>query len=311
MYNCVYTLTGGNFNGNGTPTGAGSVTTTNRNGDPCDRYFNIMLDPRLVSPYTGDYNLRDDSPCIDAGDTTLLDPDATIRDQGAFYFFQCPVFIELTSHSSCIIIPAGGGSFSYDAEVTSNYPEPYSFDAWVDIILPNGNTYGPVMSRSGLVIPVGGAITRTLTQYIPSSCPSGFLYLVGKVGFLPDSVVDSDEVPFMKLTDDGSAPNHNQGWSVYGWDNEVSTVSEYGLLSAYPNPFNPETRLTYTLSESGSVSLVIYDVRGKEVARLAQGWHPAGSHQVVFDAGGLSSGVYFARLQAKGLNQTQKLLLVK
>ncbi len=290
----------------------GVATTTNRNGDPCDQFYNLVLDPRLVNPINGDYNLQEDSPCIDAGDERLeMDPDGTYRDQGALYFFQRPVLIELTPHSSCIIIPGGGGSFSYDAELTSNYHDPYTFDAWVDVILPSGNVYGPIMSRSNMVIPVGGVLTRTLSQYVPSACPSGFLYLVGKVGFLPDSVVDSDEIPFMKLMDDGSAPSHNQGWNVYGWDDEVSAVSTYGLLSAYPNPFNPQTHLTYTLSESGTASLVVFDVSGKEIARLAQGWHFAGSHQVTFDASGLSSGVYFARLQAKDLNRTQKLFLVK
>ena len=266
----------------------------------------------MVSPYTGDFNLRDNSLCIDAGDSLLgQDPDGTMPDQGALYFFQCPVFITLTPRSSIIIIPARGGSFQYDALLESNYHAPYTFDAWADVILPNGNVHGPLFSRSNLTINTGGTMSRGLTQYVPGACPSGFLYLVGKVGFLPDSVVACDSIPFMKLLGDGSS-GHNQGWAVYGWDEELTaSLSDYSLLSAYPNPFNPETHLSYTIGEAGNISLVIYDIQGKEIARLAEGWHPAGSYETSFDASALPSGVYFARLEANGASHTQKLLLVK
>ena len=86
---------------------------------------------------------------------------------------------------------------------------------------------------------------------------------------------------------------------------------ELSLLPNYPNPFNRFTRLAFHLPKAGDVSLVIYDIQGREVARLVDGFYPAGMYQRAFDGAGLSSGVYFARLKADGFSQTRKLLLMK
>lgn len=83
------------------------------------------------------------------------------------------------------------------------------------------------------------------------------------------------------------------------------------IASIHPNPFNPETVITFELPAAGKVSLVIYDLQGREAARLVDGFQPAGIHRMTFDGSRLSSGVYFARLTAGNFQQTQKLLLVK
>ena len=78
-----------------------------------------------------------------------------------------------------------------------------------------------------------------------------------------------------------------------------------------PNPFNPETRISFSLPEASEVSLVVYDVQGREVATLVNGWQPAGMHEVTFNASDLTSGVYFARLTAGEFQGIKKLLLLK
>lgn len=78
-----------------------------------------------------------------------------------------------------------------------------------------------------------------------------------------------------------------------------------------PNPFNPTTQIRYELPESGRIVLTVFDVLGREVARLVDGEMPAGSHSVDFDASGLSSGVYFYTMQAAGTSHTEMMILQK
>ena len=85
----------------------------------------------------------------------------------------------------------------------------------------------------------------------------------------------------------------------------------FGLAQNYPNPFNPTTNITYTLAQSGKVRLAVYDLLGREVAVLADGIQHAGEHVVTFRANGLTTGVYFYKLQAEKMTITKKMLLMK
>ncbi len=68
------------------------------------------------------------------------------------------------------------------------------------------------------------------------------------------------------------------------------------LAPAYPNPFRETTTIAYEVPETGPVRLAVYDVLGREVAVLAEGLQPAGTHQVTFSAHDLPSGTYLYRL---------------
>jgi len=72
----------------------------------------------------------------------------------------------------------------------------------------------------------------------------------------------------------------------------------YSLLQNYPNPFNPATTISYQLSAYSKVTLKVYDILGREVATLVNKEQPAGKYKVNFNAGSLSSGVYFYRISA-------------
>lgn len=99
---------------------------------------------------------------------------------------------------------------------------------------------------------------------------------------------------------------------VNGADLPAETLpAEFLLEQNFPNPFNPSTTIAYTLPVGGTVSLRVFTPDGREVAELASGNQSAGSHMVMFNASGLSSGVYFYRLQLGGFSQTKKLLLLK
>ena len=83
------------------------------------------------------------------------------------------------------------------------------------------------------------------------------------------------------------------------------------LQGNYPNPFNPETTIRFELPEAVHVRLVVYDVMGREVARLVDGAMPAGQHRARWDASGLPSGVYLYRLTAGDFSQTKRMTLLK
>jgi uncharacterized delta-60 repeat protein len=83
------------------------------------------------------------------------------------------------------------------------------------------------------------------------------------------------------------------------------------LNPPFPNPFNPTTAINYTLPEACKIKLAVYDVSGRQVATLVDGWRNAGIHDVVFDASHLASGIYLARLETGGTIATQKLILLK
>ena len=71
------------------PPGFGDLIQTNANGDSCDVYYNIFMDPLYVNQPGGDFHLQAESPCIDAGDPAdPPDPDGTVPDMGAFAFYQ-------------------------------------------------------------------------------------------------------------------------------------------------------------------------------------------------------------------------------
>ena len=85
----------------------------------------------------------------------------------------------------------------------------------------------------------------------------------------------------------------------------------YALKQNYPNPFNPTTNIRFDLKENGDVSLVVYDLMGREVAKLVNGPMNAGYYTINFNAANLPSGVYIYRLKAGDFVNTKKLMLLK
>ena len=97
------------------------------------------------------------------------------------------------------------------------------------------------------------------------------------------------------------------------------TPEGYSLESNYPNPFNPSTKISFTIPEAGHVSLVVFDALGREVATLVDSELGAGTHTVSFDGQKLASGVYIYRIRAGDVStgsaqsfvQEKKMQLVK
>ncbi len=257
-------------------------------------FFNIFEEPYFTAPFEQDFSLLENSPCIDAGDPSFPnDPDMTICDMGAIFFEQMPApaisvsedtltfpdtYIDSTSVLSLTIYNTGTLDLIIDSMVVSQTPEVFVID-WN----PANNT----------IIP--GESLEISVSFTPVEFMLYFSNLV---------VYNNDETTEIILV--GQA----QTLSV-GKQNPGSNPENFVLYPAYPNPFNPETKLSYNLPEDGYMTLQIFDIQGNETAYLINGWQNSGYHELIFDAANLPAGIYFARLTSGTFNQTQKLLLIK
>ena len=93
------------------------------------------------------------------------------------------------------------------------------------------------------------------------------------------------------------------------------TPNSFGLFQNYPNPFNPATTILYQLPFDSRVQLIVYDLLGRIVRTLVNESQQSGYHTIHFDAGGLTSGVYFYRMTAEGgggtFSDSKRMLVIK
>jgi hypothetical protein len=94
-------------------------------------------------------------------------------------------------------------------------------------------------------------------------------------------------------------------------ETDEAMPSEFQLMANYPNPFNPSTTIRYAVPMSSPVRLSVFDTLGRRVAVLVDSQQKAGWHDVTFQSGSLSSGMYFYRMEAGALNLSRIMLLLK
>jgi hypothetical protein len=102
------------------------------------------------------------------------------------------------------------------------------------------------------------------------------------------------------------------------WDEQQTGIAagqegsfQFALNQNYPNPFNPVSTIQYDLPKSSEVSLVVYDILGREVAGLLNGYVEAGHHQIQWDGREFPSGIYIARLMTPEYSKSIKMVLLK
>ena len=99
------------------------------------------------------------------------------------------------------------------------------------------------------------------------------------------------------------------GWFVEGL--APGLPSEMKLFPSYPNPFNSTTTISYQVLTPGQLSLTVYTPTGQHISTLFEGYCTSGNHSTDMDANGLSTGLYFIRLNASGHVITQKVILIR
>lgn len=176
------------------------------------------------------------------------------------------------------------------------------------------NNYGFEIERRGV-----GAQKRTFPALHGDQGNSAW----ARVGFVPGSGTSfspkeyscRDEVPvsgryayrLKQIDHDGTYEYYHAAEVEVG-----SMPKKFELFSNVPNPFNPTTSIGFTLPEDGHATLKVFDILGREIQTIFEGEAEAGRfHQSVFDAGSLSSGMYFSRLEYKGQVLVKKMILMR
>ena len=227
-----------------------------------------------------------------------------------------PLSITLTPYNVPIVVPANGGTFSYNIAGSNSGISPETFDLWTMVTLPNGSEYGPILNVPDLTLNAGASINRDRTQAVPSAAPAGNYTYDAYIGNYPNQVLAEDHFDFSKsAVSDGFAIVN--GWINSGQDfpmgdaaGSILTPDEF-TIKAFPNPFNAETVISYTLPGQSDVQLKIYDTQGREAVNLVNGYQTSGNHQVTFSGANLSSGVYYIMLSTQYGKYTEKVLLIK
>jgi hypothetical protein len=125
------------------------------------------------------------------------------------------------------------------------------------------------------------------------------------------------ENPTLYAGASSSSYSAGRGLFEYSWQavnarNVNTDIPEtYDLLQNYPNPFNPVTRISYQLPVSDYIKLSVYDMLGREVAVLFDGYKKAGYYDYEFNGSNFSSGIYFYRIYTEKFVSTKKMILTK
>jgi hypothetical protein len=215
----------------------------------------------------------------------------------------------------------GGSSWSNPNRVNNDAPDRHQFFAWMTIDQISGYLYFVFYDRRNYM-------TLQTDVYMAVSKDGGESFTNFKVSENPFTPSDNNYLGHYI----GVSAHNNVIRPVWTrvennlpslWTAIVDSVTtvdektystvptEYKLFQNFPNPFNHNTIIKYSTPGSGLVSLKVYNVLGKELFTLVDEEKSAGDHAVDFNASGLTSGVYYYKIQSGFFSETKKMLLVK
>jgi hypothetical protein len=209
-----------------------------------------------------------------------------------FYIRYDPLILQYIGLASVDSLGANETPYTIDGGVAQYYPLPHKMIlhesvAWANFrvnpdLLPPLDTY--VLFADNINHAIYSAIARVILDAVP-----------------PDS-----EITFIRPV------RRTAHINIVEAGTESDTPDNYELdLSGYPNPFNSSVTIDYTIAAEGLVRLTIFDITGKKVAQISQGTQSAGQHLAVWNADGMSSGIYFVLFEAEDKTRSIMLILQK
>jgi len=96
-----------------------------------------------------------------------------------------------------------------------------------------------------------------------------------------------------------------------GIDGGFQVARDYYLLNNYPNPFNAQTLICFTLPKAQNVEIAIFDIAGRKIADIFNGYLNAGDHSTIWNAAASPSGIYFCRMSTRANSLTKRIVLIK
>jgi hypothetical protein len=255
--------------------------------------------------------------------------DGVAEDVGDGYFTVVALLImTVTPHNTPIVIPPGGDGYWYSVTVDNNTPTTRTGQLWSNLIIPDGSSYGPLITEEITIGGWGSFQTGTpYGQWIPAYAPPGIYEHVVRVGVFPTLAVATSSFTIEKLAVQGQVFRPVDQWDIDDWqlgpeafyssdfvDPQQNTVLplEYVLHPIYPNPFNGSATVSISLPAAGNLAVMVYNTAGQLVAMLHDGSIGAGAHSLSFDGSQLASGLYFVQAVVPGeLRQVQKVMLVR
>ena len=161
-------------------------------------------------------------------------------------------------------------------------------------------------SDNGTVVGRGGTILRTTdggSNWTQQS--SGTTEWLGGVSF-----TDSDNGTAVGLG--GTILRTTNGGVTFVEEKEIDVIpTKYKLSQNFPNPFNPSTKIRYSVPQTSNVVIKVFDILGNEIEILIDEQKNAGTYEITWYAESLPSGIYFYRLQGGSFVETKKMVLMK